>query len=57
MHYLKIKINIMTNTQSHAQVEFDILGETNPNAIALEFKDEILAICEKFGKSGQRGVS
>ena len=47
----------MTNTQSHAQVEFDILGETNPNAIALEFKDEILAICEKFGKSGQSGGS
>lgn len=47
----------MTNTQSHAKVEFDILSETNPDAIALEFKDEILAICEKFGKSGQSGGS
>ena len=47
----------MTNTQSHAQVEFDILSETTPDAIALEFKDEILALCEKFGKSGQSGGS
>ncbi len=47
----------MTNTQSHAQVEFDILTETTPDAIALEFKDEILALCEKFGKSGQSGGS
>ena len=47
----------MTNTQSHAQVEFDILSNTTPDAIALEFKDEILALCEKFGKSGQSGGS
>ena len=47
----------MTNTQSHAQVEFDILSKTTPDAIALEFKDEILALCEKFGNSGQSGGS
>ncbi len=47
----------MTNTQSHAQVELDILSESVPDAVILEFKDEILAICEKFGKSGQSGGS
>lgn len=47
----------MTNTQSHAQVEFDILSINKPDALVLEFKDEILAICEKFGKSGQSGGS
>ena len=47
----------MTNTQSHAQVEFDILNKTTPDAIVLEFKDEILALCEKFGMSGQSGGS
>lgn len=47
----------MTNTQSHAQVELDILSKSVPDAIILEFKDEILALCEKFGKSGQSGGS
>ena len=47
----------MTNTQSHAQVEFDILHKTTPDAVVLEFKDEILALCEKFGMSGQSGAS
>ena len=47
----------MTNTQSHAQVELDILSKSVPGAIILEFRDEILALCEKFGKSGQSGGS
>jgi len=47
----------MTNTQSHAQVELDILSKSTPDAVILEFKDEILAICEKFGNSGQSGGS
>jgi hypothetical protein len=47
----------MTNTQSHAQVEFDILRNTIPDAIVLEFESEILALCEKFGMSGQSGGS
>ena len=47
----------MTNTQSHAQVELDILSKSTPDAVILEFKDEILALCEKFGNSGQSGGS
>jgi hypothetical protein len=47
----------MTNTQSHAQVELDILSKSVPDALILEFRDEILALCEKFGKSGQSGGS
>lgn len=51
----------MTNTYNHAKIELDILSKsaTNPNnrPIIEEFKDEILALCEKFGKSGQSGGS
>ncbi len=47
----------MTNTQSHAQVELDILSKSVPDALILEFREEILALCEKFGKSGQSGGS
>lgn len=47
----------MTNTQSHAQRELEILSKTTPDAVILEFKDEILALCEKFGQSGQSGGS
>lgn len=47
----------MTNTQSHAKTEFDILKATIPDALVLEFEDEILALCEKFGMSGQSGGS
>ena len=51
----------MTNTQSFAVRELDILSKsyTDPNDRPLieEFRDEILAICEKFGSSGQSGGS
>jgi hypothetical protein len=47
----------MTNTKSHAQREMDVLIETTPDAIIAPFKEEILAICEAFGKSGQSGGS
>ena len=47
----------MTNTQSHAQRELEILAQTVPDALILEFKDELLALCEKFGQSGQSGGS
>lgn len=51
----------MTNTQRHAQMELDILvkSATDPNyrPIIEEFIPEILAICEKFGLSGQSGGS
>jgi len=51
----------MTNTQSHAQRELDILvkSTTDPeNRPLIEpFIPEILALCEKFGESGQSGGS
>lgn len=47
----------MTNTQIHARREFQILRETIPDAIILDFETEILALCEAFGRSGQSGGS
>jgi hypothetical protein len=51
----------MTNTQLHAKKELEILvaNATDPDnrPIIEEFIPEILAICEKFGKSGQSGGS
>lgn len=48
---------IMTNTQSFAKQELDILAATVPDAIVTPFANEILALCEAFGKSGQSGGS
>lgn len=51
----------MSNIHSHAKREFDILSKlaTDPNdrPIIEEFREEILALCEKFGNSGQSGGS
>lgn len=47
----------MTNTQKYAIAEFDILEKTTPDALILEFKKEILELCEAFGNSGQSGFS
>jgi hypothetical protein len=47
----------MTNTQSFAKQELDILAATVPDAIVTPFAKEILALCEAFGKSGQSGGS
>lgn len=47
----------MTNTQSFAKQELDILAATTPDAIVTPFAKEILALCEAFGKSGQSGGS
>lgn len=47
----------MTNTQSHAKRELDILIKSTPDAIVRDFVPELLALCEKFGKSGQSGGS
>jgi hypothetical protein len=47
----------MTNTQSHAKKELDILIKTTPDAIIRHFVPEILALCEAFGNSGQSGFS
>jgi len=47
----------MTNTYQHAKRELDILVKTTPDAIIRDFIPEILALCEKFGNSGQSGGS
>jgi|ERR1035437_464593 hypothetical protein len=51
----------MTNTQLHAKKELEILvaNATDPDnrPIIEEFIPEILALCEKFGNSGQSGGS
>ena len=51
----------MTNTYNHAKNELDILtnisADLDNRPIIEQFKDEILAICEKFGNSGQSGGS
>ena len=51
----------MTNTARHAQRELEILSqnalEPDNRPIIEEFKDEIIALCEKFGNSGQSGGS
>jgi len=47
----------MTNTKKFAKRELDILAATVPDAIVTSFTKEILALCEKFGKSGQSGGS
>ncbi len=47
----------MTNTRNFAKQELDILATTVPDAIVTPFANEILALCEAFGKSGQSGGS
>jgi hypothetical protein len=47
----------MNNTQNKALREFDILEKTVKDALILPFKDEILALVDKFGESGQSGGS
>ena len=51
----------MTNTQAFAKRELDILVKSLPNPenrpIIEPFIPEILALCEKFGSSGQSGGS
>ena len=50
-----------TRTASFAQRELEILSASSPDKnnrpIIEPFKDEILALCEKFGKSGPSGGS
>jgi hypothetical protein len=51
----------MTNTANHAKRELEILSKFLPNKdnrpIVEPFKKEIIALCERFGKSGQSGGS
>lgn len=54
---LKLVRPIKTNTAFHAKRELDILVKTVPDAIIRDFIPEIIALCEKFGSSGQSGGS
>lgn len=47
----------MNNIAKHAKNELDILFSENPEHLLIDFKDEIINICEKFGNSGQSGGS
>jgi len=47
----------MSYTKTHAERELEILNKTIPDAIILEFKNEIIQLCEVFGNSGQSGSS
>lgn len=47
----------MTNTKKFALEELRILEKESPTSLLLEFKKEILDLCEAFGKSGQSGGS
>ena len=50
-----------SNTRSFAEIEFDVLSKSNTDPdnrpIIEEFRDEILALVDKFGNSGQSGGS
>ena len=54
-------MELTTNTAKHAKIELDILSNSSKDPenrpIIEPFKDEILALCEKFGSSGQSGGS
>ena len=58
---MNINLNMMNNTKAHAQLELRVLYENNKGKedelLIGEFFPEILAICEKFGDSGQSGGS
>ena len=43
--------------ETDAEKELDILIKTTIDAIIRDFIPEILALCEKFGESGQSGGS
>jgi hypothetical protein len=47
----------MSYTKTHAERELEILEKSTPDAIIVEFKKEIIALCEAFGNSGQSGGS
>jgi len=47
----------MNNIRRHAEKELDILFNLKPDHLLIEFKEEILNLCEKFGNSGQSGGS
>jgi len=47
----------MNNISKHAKNELDILFSQNPEHLLVDFKEEIIYLCEKFGNSGQSGGS
>lgn len=47
----------MTNTQSFAKQELNILAKTVPDAVITPFSKEIFMLCEAFGRSGESGNS
>lgn len=47
----------MSNLKSHAKKELDLLAKTVPDALITPFADELIALCDKFGNSGQSGGS
>lgn len=47
----------MSKSQLHAKRELEILAKTTPDAIVTPFTNEIIALCEAFGRSGQSGGS
>jgi len=42
---------------NHAQAEFQILKKESQDSVVIEFSQEIIALCDKFHKSGQSGGS
>jgi len=47
----------MNNIRKHAETELEILFNLEPEHLLIEFREEILNLCEKFGNSGQSGGS
>lgn len=50
-------MKITTTTAAHAESELNILCKTVKDPIVAPFKKEIIALAEKFGRSGQSGGS
>jgi hypothetical protein len=46
-----------TETHNFAKQELNILSLTTPDSVVIPFTNEILALCEAWGKSGQSGGS
>lgn len=47
----------MSILKNHAERELEILTKTFPDSILTPFTNEIIALCEAFGNSGQSGGS
>lgn len=47
----------MTNLKNYAMEEFALMRQKSSDSVVLEFEEEILALCEKFGNSGQSNNS